>query len=363
MATALSFIFYFLATFFRLMGPGGLRSVAAEMALLKHQLLITGRCQKRAPALTSIDRLLMALTSFLLNGRRLRRAAIIVKPATILAFHKALVRRKYSILFGRQGRKKPGPKGPSAELVKFVLDLKVANPPFGYGKIALMASRALGVEVDDDVVRCILQKNYRPAPGDGPSWLTFIGHTAESLWSLDLFRCESVLLQSHWVMLVMDQYSRKIKGFAIYAGRLDGPKVCWMLGRAASGLNWPKHLSTDHDPLFNYHQCGANLRVVGVDEVKSVPHTPTSHPFIERLIGTVRREYLDKLLFWGAADLELKLQDFAAYYNEHRVHYAFEGGRTPAEKSAGRPLPVAININKIVWRSHCRGLFRTPLAA
>ena len=183
------------------MGPGGMRSVAAEMALLKHQLLIVARSQKRAPRLTTVDRLIMALSAGLMNGRRLARAAAVAKPATILAFHRALVRRKYSILFGRKEFKKPGHKGPSADLINFVVELKTTNPRFGYGKIALMASRALGLAVDDDSVRRILQKHYRPEPGDGPSSLTFIGHAVDSLWSLDLFRCESVLLQSHWVML------------------------------------------------------------------------------------------------------------------------------------------------------------------
>ena len=363
MTTIIQQVFLFLATLLRLIGPGGLRSVAAEMVLLKHQLQIVARSQKRAPSLSPSDRLLLGLTSLLLKGKRLTRAAIIVKPATILAFHRALVQRKYSRLFGRPHHKKPGRKGPSLELVRFVLASKAANPKFGYGKIALMASRALGVPVDGDTVRRILQKRLRPEPGDGPSWLTFIGHAADSLWSLDFFRCESVLLQTHWIMLVMDQYSRKIKGFAIYAGTLDGPKVCWMLGRATAGLAWPTYLSTDHDPLFNYHQWGANLRVVGVGELKSVPYTPTSHPFIERLIGTVRREYLDHVLFWGAADLERKLKEFVAYYNDSRVHYALDDGRTPAEKFAGQPQPSPVNVRTITWRSHCRGLFRTPIAA
>ena len=72
--------------------------------------------------------------------------------------------------------------------------------------------------------------------------------------------------------------------------------------------------------------------MLGIEVIKSVPHTPSSHPFIERLIGTIRREYLDQTLFWGEDDLERKLKEFAAYYNEHRVHFAFADGMRPAEK-------------------------------
>lgn len=363
MTTILRQIIHFLTALFKVMGPVGARSAAAEISLLKHQLIVLRRHQKKAPRLSAVDRFVMAFTSVLINTRRLARAAFIIKPATLLAFHRALVRGKYSILFGRKSRKKPGPKGPTSELIQFVHTLKVQNPRFGYGKIALMATRALGIKVDEDTVRRILQKVLKPTPDEGPSWLTFIGHASDSLWSLDLFRCESVLLQTHWVMLVMDQFSRKIKGFAVYAGTLDGPTVCWMFGRAISGLNLPKYLSTDHDPLFTYHQWAANLRVLGVEEIKSVPYTPTSHPFSEIIIGTVRREYLDHMLFWTECDLEKKLKDFMAYYNEYRVHYAIEDGRTPSEKLAGQPCPHTLNLKKISWRSHCRGLFVTPIAA
>src|SRR3954449_5889676 len=64
----------------------------------------------------------------------------------------------------------------------------------------------------------------------------------------------------------------------------------------------------------------ANLRILDVREVKTVPYVPLSHPFVERLIGTIRRECLDRTLFWTAADLETKLHDFQRYYNGHRTH-------------------------------------------
>src|SRR5262247_1704011 len=82
----------------------------------------------------------------------------------------------------------------------------------------------------------------------------------------------------------------------------------------------PKYLSSDHDPLYRFHQWQANLRVLGITEIKTVPYVPLSHPFVERLIGTIRRECLDHLLFWTAADLEMKLADFQNYYNKFRVH-------------------------------------------
>jgi hypothetical protein len=75
-------------------------------------------------------------------------------------------------------------------------------------------------------------------------------------------------------------------------------------------MGTPKYLSSDHDPLFTYHQWAANLRILDVNEIKSIPYMPCSHPFIERLIGTVRRDFLGQTLFWNAIDLERKLKDF-----------------------------------------------------
>jgi transposase InsO family protein len=79
---------------------------------------------------------------------------------------------------------------------------------------------------------------------------------------------------------------------------------------------------TCNDPLFNYHQWQANLRIIEVEEIKTIPYVPMSHPFVERLIGTIRREYLDHVLFWTSLDLERKLSEFKDYYNRHRAHSA-----------------------------------------
>ena len=92
---------------------------------------------------------------------------------------------------------------------------------------------AFGVAVDKDVVRRILSVHDRPESGSGgPSWLTFLDHMKDSLWSMDLFRCESASLRTHWVLVVMDQYSRRIIRFGVHAGTVDGVALCRMFNRA-----------------------------------------------------------------------------------------------------------------------------------
>ena len=134
--------------------------------------------------------------------------------------------------------------------------------------------------------------------------------------------------------------------------------LCRMFKQAIRGADIPKYLSSDHDPLYRFHQWQANLRILNVNEVKTVPYVPLSHPFIERLIGTIRRECLDQLLFWTATDLQLKLTTFKEYYNGYRIHSGLEG-RTPIESSES----TGINIKSYRWQKHCRGLYQTPIAA
>jgi putative transposase len=149
---------------------------------------------------------------------------------------------------------------------------------------------------------------------------------------------------------LMDVFTRRIVGFGIEAGFIDGVSVCRMFGDAISGKALPKRVSTDHDPLFRFHRWLANLRVLEIKEIKSVPYTPVSHPFVERLIGTVRREYLDRMFFWNALDLTRKLGGFKYYYNLHRVHRALDG-TPPARRADGPTAPQRRSLITIGGRT------------
>jgi len=237
--------------------------------------------------------------------------------------------------------------------------MKQRNPTWGCPRIAEQINLAFGTSINKDVVRRILAPHYRPSPSsDGSSWLTFLGNMKDRLWSLDLFRCESVGLRTHWVLLVTDQYTRRIIGFGTQTGVVNGEALCRMFKQAIRGATVPKYLSSDNDPLYRYHHWQANLRILGSTEIKTVPYVPWSHPFIERLIGTIRRECLDQSLFWTTADLELKLSAFKDYYNRYRVHAALKG-QTPIETAESK----GADLKSYRWQKHCRGVYQTPIAA
>jgi transposase InsO family protein len=352
-------LFHLLTAITRLIRPGGIRAVIAEYLLLKQQLIIHSRSRQRAPNLATKDRALLGLWSIFLDPRRIARSAIIIKPSTLLAFHNALKNRKFRKLHSPGGGRKPVPKGPSREIINAIVEMKQRNPRYGCARIAQQINLAFGLDLDKDTVRRVLAVHYKTDPGNrGPSWLSTIGHAKDSLWSVDLFRTESITLKTHWIMVVMDQYTRRIIGFAVHSGDVDGQALCRMFNHATAVAEWPKRISTDNDPLYQCHRWRANLRVLDIEEIKSLPHVPISHPFVERLIGSVRRELLDQTFFWTATDLENKLRDYQHYYNQNRCHSGRDGA-TPVE-SGGDNIA---DLYSYRWKRHCRGLFQLPVAA
>ena len=352
---------HMLTTVVRFARPGGARAVVAESVLVKHQLLILNRSRKRSPNLRTVDRVVTGLCAVFIRPGRLARAAIVFKPTTLLNLHRALVQRRYRQLFSSNRPMKPDPKGPSQDVIAAVVDMKRRNPSWGCPRIAQQIRLAFGIPIDKDVVRRILARRYQPEPESaGPSWLTVVGHAKDSLWSVDLFRCESAVLHTYWVLVMMDHWTRRIVGLGVHRGAVDGVALCRMFNHATRGQSLPTYLSADHDALYRFHQWQANLRILNIREIKTVPYVPRSHPVVERLIGTIRRECLDRVLFWTAADLERRLVEFQHYYNEHRTH-AGRAGCPPAASPDAAGARASLRAYR--WQPHCRGPYHTPRAA
>jgi hypothetical protein len=114
---------------------------------------------------------------------RILRSAIVLKPSTLLRLQSVLRKRKYRLLSSPERRHRPGPKGPKKDLIDAVVAMKRRNPNWGCPRIAQQIALAFGVEIDKDVVRRILSVHYRPeSDSGGPSWLTFLGQTKDSLY-------------------------------------------------------------------------------------------------------------------------------------------------------------------------------------
>jgi len=354
----LSLIFDIVRALFLLLIPRGKSKLLAEFILVRQQLKVISRKRLKAPRLNTLDRIVFAFSSLFISSTRLPKLSYIVAHSTLLKFHRALVKKKYSFLFSNKKSNKPGPKGPSKELISLVVEIKEENNRFGTEQIAQLVSKLLETSIDECMVRRILKNHYHQGPGGGPSWLCKIGCSKDKLWCLDFFRCESLGLQSYWAMLVMDLFSRKIIDYAVHKGPIDGSAAVMMLNQIIFRYGAsPKYLSTDHDPVFRFHRWASTLRIFEIEEIKTVPHVPWSHPHPERLIGTTRRDLLDRTFFWNQSSLEKKLLNFQNYYNGYRTHRSLKGD-TPSEQ-----LIKPIDISNYRWQPHCDGLFQIPIPA
>jgi hypothetical protein len=92
-------------------------------------------------------------------------------------------------------------------------------------------------------------------------------------------------------MTMMDQYTRRIIGFSVHEGTVTGIDLCCMFNKIISQNLLPRYLSSDNDPLFQFQRWQANLRILNIREIKTVPYVPLSHPFIERCIGTISASF------------------------------------------------------------------------
>ena len=166
-------LFHLLTTLAKLIRPGGGRTVLAENLLLKQQLIIPSRTRERAPNPSAKDRALLGFCSLFLNPRRIARSAIIITPSTLLRFHNAPEKHKYRQLYSPGGVRKPGPKGPSAEVINAIVEMKRRNPRYGCLRIAQQINLGFDLDLDKDTVRRVLATHYRPDPNNhGPSSAT-----------------------------------------------------------------------------------------------------------------------------------------------------------------------------------------------
>jgi len=170
MSNVFLLLFHLLTTLAKLIRPGGYRAVIAENLLLKQQLIIHSRSRQRSPNLSTQQRTLLGFLSLFLSPRRITRAAIIIKPSTLLRFHNALVKRKYQQLYSPRGGRKHGPAGPSQAVICAIVEMKQRNPRYGSPRIAQQINLAFGLDLDKDTVRRVLAAHYNPEPNDqGPS--------------------------------------------------------------------------------------------------------------------------------------------------------------------------------------------------
>ncbi len=287
----------------------------AEILVLRHQLVVLRR-QVARPRLSWSDRALIATLATLVP--REQWGAFLVTPETILGWHRALVRRRWTYPHRRAGR----PPLP-AETVELIVRLARENPRWGYLRI-VGELKKLGVTVSKTSVAKILRRHrLPPAPRrSGPAWSQFLKAQSNGILATDFFTVEAVTLRRYYVLFVIELERRVVHLLGVTANP-DGPWVVQVARNLASDLEDSgrrfRFCIRDRDAKFTAG-FEAVLATVGIEAVQTPIAAPRANAFAERFVRTVREDCLDHLLVVSLRHLEALLADYVRHYNEARPH-------------------------------------------
>jgi transposase InsO family protein len=326
-----------------LVGRGD-RAKEIEILVLRHELSILRR-QVGRPRFETHDRLLLAALSRMLPRRSWM--AFSVRPETLLAWHRRLVAGRWTY-----PHRRPGRPPISRDVRELVLRLARENASWGYLRIT-GELRKLGIAISASSVRNILFKaGLSPAPRrDAQLWRSFLRAHGESILACDFFTVDTVWLHRHYVLAVISISSRRIEYLAI----TSKPDTAWMLQQACNLLmklddrNRPvRFLIHDRDTKFP-RAFDALLASGNITTIRTPVRAPNANAHIERWVGTVRRECLDRLLIVGRRQLERVLGIYVRHYNRQRPHRALDLKPPDSMKSpplATVPTPHALQVTR-----------------
>lgn len=300
-----------------------------EILALRHQLLVLQR-QVGKPTFTATDRAVLAGLLHRLPADKLRHLLLLVRPDTILRWHRNLLKRRHAAVSRPHRRGRP----PTIRSIRaLVLRLARENPPWGYRRIHGELA-ALGIKVAASTVWEILKEHgIPPAPErQSTTWAEFLRGQAEALLACDLFEVRTLTGARLYVFAVIEHTTRRIR----ILGATAHPTADWLvqLGRnllmdLEDAGSRARFLIRDRDAKFTA-SFDTLFADAGLEVVKTGIRIPRMNSIMERWIQTCRRKLLDRTLIWNQHHLLHVLVEFETFYNEHRPHRALgQAARCP----------------------------------
>jgi len=316
----------------RLLGVGGRRADEKdiELLVLRHQVKVLQRQVKR-PRLNRRDRVLLAAASRAMT--KTSWSSFIVRPETLLRWHRELVRKKWT--YRRTGH--PGRPPVDADVRDLVVRLGRENPRWGYQRIRGELLK-LGIRISATTVRTILLRGgLDPAPHRaGPTWTEFLRLQAAGILATDFFTVETISLKTLYVLFFIELSTRRV----YVAGVTANPDSAWVTQQARNlaieeRLSGVRFLLRDRDAKYS-GPFDAVLRAEGVRIIRTPIRAPRANAFAERFVRTVRRECLDHVLIYDRRHLERVLGAYVAHYVDERPH-----------RGLGLAVPAGIRLAQV----------------
>ncbi len=307
-------------------------ALVAENAFLRQQLVVLARQVKR-PALTSADRLRLALLARLVRGWR--AALLIVQPETLLRWH----RQGFRLIW--RARSRGASKRPqiSAETVATIQRLTAENRRWGAERVRGELLK-LGIRVGKRTVQRHMRAVRPTQPGgSGQGWATFVRNHAGAIWACDFLPVVDLGFRALFAFFIVELGSRRV----VHVGVTRHPTDAWVaqqLREATPFGTAPRFLIRDNDrkygPAFDRVAAGSQIAVV-----RTPIRAPRANATCERFLGSVRRECLDHVIVLGEGQLRRVLREYVAYFNRARPHQGIGQAIPTASGAASPPCPLA----------------------
>ena len=286
--------------------------LALENLALRQQLAVLNRRHPR-PKIRNLDRFFWILLSR--SWERWKETLLIVKPETVLRWH----RRRFATYWSRlSGRGHPGRPGKDRGIRELIRRMVGANPLWGAPRVHGELLK-LGINISERTVSRLMPK--RPQP-PSQSWRAFLDNHIRELVSIDFFTVPTATFRVLFVLIVLAHDRRRIVHFNV----TEHPTAEWtsqQMVEAFCGIDSPRFMIRDRDGVYGL-TFRERVRALAIAEVITAPQSPWQNPFAERVIGTIRRECLDHVVVLGEKHLRQIVRRYVSYYHRARTHLALD---------------------------------------
>jgi putative transposase len=317
------------------------RSLVLENLALRHQLAVLQRTAPR-PRLRTADRLLWVLLSRLWSGWT--DALLLVRPETVIRWH----RTGFTQYWTRKSRGNgPGRPTVAPEVRALIRQMSKANALWGAPRIHGELQK-LGIEISQATVSKYVVRHRKPP---SQTWRSFLENHLGSLVSVDFFIVPTVTFKVLFVFVVLVHERRRV----VHINVTDAPTAQWTAQQLVEAFPWetaPRYLLRDRDAVYGV-VFSSRAQAMGIHEVKAAPRSPWQNPYVERLIGTLRRECLDHMVVLNETHLRRLLRDYLAYYHSVRTHLSLDKD-SPEPRAVDRPALGRIVKTPMVGGLHHR---------